>query len=113
MVSYCNDVKAALLGVSPDLLEEFGPVCEPVAKAMAEGARKALGCDIAISFTGVAGPGPDDLGNPEGLVFVAVTDGNVTRVRKLQQGHGRDRIRTTAVNHGLDMVRRLILDLNA
>ena len=112
VVSYCNEVKAALLGVSPDLLEELGPVCEPVAKAMAEGARKALGCDIAVSFTGVAGPGPDDRGNPEGLVFVAVTDGTVTRVRKLRQGHGRDRIRTTAVNHGLDMVRRLILGLN-
>ena len=112
IVSYTNEVKTNLLGVSPKLLEDEGAVSRPVAEAMAVGARRALGCDIAVSFTGVAGPGPDDRGNPEGLVFVAVTDGTTVRVRKLVQGHGRDRIRTTAVHYGLDMVRRLLLGLD-
>ena len=76
VVSYTNEVKTALLGVSPDLLEEKGAVCPEVAQAMALGARKALGCDLAISFTGVAGPGPDDRGNPEGLVYAALVYGD-------------------------------------
>ena len=112
IVSYTNEVKSNLLGVSRELLEEHGAVSQPVAEAMAMGACKALGCDIAVAFTGVAGPGPDDRGNPEGLVYVAVADGNGVWVRELRQGHGRDRIRTTAVNYALDMVRRAILGLN-
>jgi PncC family amidohydrolase len=111
VVSYTNEVKSALLGVDPALLEEKGAVSPEVAQAMALGARKALGCDLAISFTGVAGPGPDDRGNPEGLVFAALAYGDEVWVRRLSGWRDRDRIRTMAVSNGLDMIRRMVLGL--
>lgn len=112
VVSYHSGVKEAVLGVDPALLTRESPVCEEVARQMAAGARRVLGCDVAVSFTGVAGPGPDDRGNPEGLVFVGLAWEGGDRVRQLTLGRGRDRIRTTAVSHGLDMVRRLVLGLD-
>ena len=77
VVSYHCEVKAGVLGVSQTLLDEKGAVCAEVAEQMAQGARKVLGCDVAVSATGVAGPDPDDRGNPVGLVFTALatTDG--------------------------------------
>ena len=115
IVSYTNEVKMNLLGVSPSLLKEQGAVCAPVAAEMADGAKKALGCDLALSATGVAGPDSDDRGNPVGLVYVALTDGTDTWVRALKLGgtlHRRDRIRTLTANHGLDMIRRYLSGLN-
>ena len=108
---YTNEVKSALLGVDPALLEEKGAVSPEVAQAMALGARKALGCDLAISFTVVAGPGPDDRGNTEGLVFAALAYGDEVWVRRLSGWRDRDRIRTMAVSNGLDMIRRMVLGL--
>lgn len=115
IISYTNEVKMNLLGISPSLLEEQSAVCAQVAAEMAAGAKKALGCDLALSATGVAGPDSDDRGNPVGLVYVALTDGTDTWVRELKLGgtlHRRDRIRTLAANHGLDMVRRYLSGLN-
>ena len=115
IVSYTNEVKINVLGVSPELLEEKGAVCAEVAETMARGARAALGCDLAVSATGVAGPDSDDRGNPVGLVYVALADAAGCRVRKLELGgtrHRRDRIRTLAANHALDMVRRRLTGLN-
>ena len=111
VVSYTNAVKHGLLGVDDALLDRVGAVSRPVAEAMALGARKALGCDVAVSFTGVAGPGPDDRGNPEGLVFAALAGPSGVRVRELHLGRGRERIRTVAASHGLDMIRRALLGL--
>ena len=111
VVSYGSEVKAGVLGVDPGLLAREGAVSPAVAEAMALGARKLLGCDLAVSFTGVAGPGSDDRGNPEGLVFAALAFGSGVRVRRLNLGQGRERIRNTAVNHGLDLVRRVLLGL--
>ena len=111
VVCYSNAVKTTLLGVSPQLLEEEGPVSVAVAEAMAAGARDALGCDLAISFTGVAGPGPDDRGNPEGLVFICLASKSGLWTRRFSLGQGRERIRITASSYGLDMIRRRILEL--
>ena len=108
VVSYVNGVKAGMLGVPQELLEEYGAVSESVARAMAEGARKAMGTDLAVAVTGVAGPDKDDRCNEVGTVFVALADGEETRVRKLRLGGARGRIRTTASNHALDMVRRYL-----
>ncbi len=111
VVSYTNEVKTGVLGVSLELLEEYGAVSAPVAEAMARGARNVLGCDLAVSATGVAGPDRDDRGNPVGLVYVALACPDGCRVRKLElggTGHRRDRIRTLAANHALDMVRRYL-----
>ena len=72
VVSYTNEVKAGVLGVSEALLEEYGAVSEPVARAMAEGCRRICGSDLAVSVTGVAGPDRDDRGNEVGTVYVAL-----------------------------------------
>ena len=68
VVSYTNQVKAKVLGVPRALLEEFGAVSEPVARAMAEGVRAVTGADIGVSVTGVAGPATDERANPVGTV---------------------------------------------
>ena len=115
IVSYTNEVKINVLGVSPELLEEKGAVCAEVAAAMAQGARKVLDCDFAVSATGVAGPNSDERDNPVGLVYVALTDGTDTWVRKLELGgrlSRRDRIRTLAANHAFDMLRRRLSGLD-
>lgn len=106
VVSYTNDVKAEVLGVPHELLEQFGAVSRQVAQAMAERARIVLGCDIAVAATGVAGPDPDDRGNPVGLVYVAMASREGCAVRELHGGTGRDRIRTGAANLAFDLVRR-------
>ena len=105
VVSYCNEIKANVLGVPQELLDEFGAVSEPVAKAMAEGARRVLNCDLAVSATGVAGPGSDADGNPAGLVYVALAAPDHTAVRELRlSGASRSRVRTTATHHAFDLV---------
>ncbi|MGN0984871.1 MAG: competence/damage-inducible protein A [Candidatus Enterenecus sp.] len=118
VVSYTNEVKAGVLGVSPALLEERGAVCAEVAAAMARGARRALGCGLAVSVTGVAGPDSDDRGNPVGLVYVALADHERCWVRRLTLAgarNSRDRVRIQSANHALDLVRRYLegLDMKA
>ncbi|MDO4811816.1 MAG: nicotinamide-nucleotide amidohydrolase family protein [Eubacteriales bacterium] len=111
VVSYTNSVKAQVLGVPQELLDGYGAVSEPVAKAMAEGVRRLTRSDLAVSVTGVAGPDKDDRGNEVGTVFVGITDGHKTHVRKLDLGTGRDRVRTMAAHYAFDMLRRYITDL--
>ena len=107
VVSYCNPVKHNVLGVPQELLDQYGAVSEPVAKAMAQGARTALNCDLAVSATGVAGPGSDADGNPAGLVYVALATADTTAVRELRlTGANRQRVRTTAAHHAFDLVLR-------
>ena len=105
VVSYCNEVKHNALDVPQELLDQYGAVSEQVAKSMAEGARRILSCDLAVSATGVAGPGSDTGGNPAGLVYVALASPTGTEVRKLQlSGASRSRVRTTAAHHAFHMV---------
>ncbi len=112
VVSYCNAVKAAALGVPEGLLEQYGAVSQPVAQAMAQGARRALGCELALSATGVAGPGPDEQGNPAGLVFLGLAAPEGTYVRRVQIANAdRARVRTVAAHHALDLARRWLSGL--
>ena len=90
IVSYSNDIKTKLLGVSPKTLETYGAVSEQTAREMALGAKHVSGADIAISTTGLAGPGGDGV-LPGGLSFAAVTDGERTVVEKIVTGHENDR----------------------
>ena len=113
VVSYTNEVKAGVLGVPQHLLDQFGAVSAEVAQAMAEGARRTLGCDIALSSTGVAGPDPDDRGNEVGTMFVAIAAPGGTYVRALKLGNRpvRARLRTQAASHALDLARRYLSGL--
>ena len=105
-ITYANSTKMALLGVSAESLEKYGAVSEQVAREMAEGARRALGADVAISTTGIAGPTGGSEEKPVGTVFVAIADESGTRVKRLALSSQRDRdyIRTVAATNALALV---------
>ena len=112
VVSYTDAVKHNVLGVPQDLLDRYGAVSPQVAQAMAQGARKALGCDLAVSTTGVAGPDNDDRGNPVGLVYVALAGPDFCHVKELSLGaSGRAGIRNRSAHHAFDLVRRHLTGL--
>ena len=111
IISYCNDVKEGALGVDRKLLDTYGAVSPQVAEAMARGAARAMGCRMALATTGVAGPGADDQGNPQGLVYTALWTGEKAMVRKLRITGGRGRVRLVAASHALDMARRWLTGL--
>ncbi len=113
IVSYTNEVKAGVLGVPQALLDQYGAVSAPVAQAMAEGARRALGCDIALSSTGVAGPDRDDRGNEVGTMFVAIATPEGSHVRPLHLGSRpvRERLRIQTALHAFDLARRYLSGL--
>ena len=108
IISYTNWVKENLLAVPGCMLEQFGAVSAPVAEAMALGARQALQADIAVSVTGLAGPGGDDYGNPVGRVYIGYSDSTVTVSREFTFSGNRDAVREAAVRHAL----LLILEMN-
>jgi nicotinamide-nucleotide amidase len=110
-VTYSNRSKVELLGVDPVLIESAGAVSAEVASAMAAGARRAAGTDVAVSITGIAGPDGGTPEKPVGLVFIA-TDGRAgDRVRRIQFLGTRDRVRFQATQAALEMVRRGLLAL--
>ena len=108
VISYTNWVKENILVVDPDLLEHFGAVSMPVAKAMAVGARKLLQADVAVSVTGLAGPGGDEYGNPVGTVYIGCSIEAKTLVREFHFPGDRDAVRCAAVTAALE----LILEVN-
>lgn len=104
IISYTNQVKEHLLGVSADVLEAHGAVSAPVARAMAEGARKALSADVAVSVTGLAGPGGDDYGNPVGTVFLGYSDEKVTLAKECHFDGDREAVRNAAIRGALALI---------
>jgi nicotinamide-nucleotide amidase len=112
-VTYSNQAKVDLLGVDPRLIEAHGAVSEEVARAMAEGARRAARTDLAVAITGVAGPDGGTPDKPVGLVFLALTGAVGDRVRRVQFPGDRDRVRRQAAQAALEMIRRAVLGLSA
>lgn len=104
IISYTDDVKHRLLGVEENLLRELGAVSAPVAEAMASGARAALQADLAVSVTGLAGPGGDDYGNPVGTVFIGLSDGAETFSRHFCFSGDREAVRAQTVEAALTMI---------
>ena len=104
IISYTNAVKHNLLGVPEENLKQYGAVSEPVAKAMAEGARKALESDIAVSVTGLAGPSGDEFGNPVGTVFIGYSDSGTTLVKHCLFSGDRESIRNQTIEAALNLV---------
>jgi len=110
-VVYSNQAKIDELGVAPALLAAHGAVSEPVALAMAEGARRVSGADMAVAITGIAGPGGGTPDKPVGTVVIAVTDGTGrSRVRTALLPGDRAHVRWFASTLALDAVRRLLID---
>ena len=108
IISYTNWVKHNILGVDNALLGECGAVSGPVAEAMAAGARKVLEADVAVSVTGLAGPGGDEFGNPVGRVFIGYADHERLLHREFTFSGDRNTVRHQAVAEAL----KLILELN-
>lgn len=104
IISYTNWVKERLLAVPAEMLERYGAVSEPVAQAMAEGARKALQTDIAVSVTGLAGPGGDEYGNPVGTVFIGYADKTKSYAKEFRFAGNRGEVRNQAICASLQMV---------
>lgn len=104
VVSYSNDVKMNVLGVSNETLEAFGAVSENTAGEMAQGVRRITGSDISVSTTGIAGPTGGSAEKPVGTVCFGVTDGNVTHTYTVHFGEklSRDEIRARAVKFALE-----------
>ena len=104
IISYTNEVKNKVLGVPAEILEQYGAVSEPVAKAMAEGARKLLEADIAVSVTGLAGPTGDEYGNPVGTVFIGYANADKTLVKHCLLTGDREVVRDHTIETAIQIV---------
>ena len=106
--SYANEVKMKVLGVQKETLDTVGAVSPEVAEQMAEGVARALGADVGVGITGVAGPGGGTDDKPVGLVYISVWHNGQHYTRKMKAANGRDRIRMQAASTALDLIRRNI-----
>jgi nicotinamide-nucleotide amidase len=104
VISYCDDVKHQLLGVPRAYLSTFGAVSAPVAEAMAVGVKELLRTDIAVSVTGLAGPGADEFGHSVGTVFIGYADKNGVSVGEYHFTGDRDAVRTQTVETALRLI---------
>lgn len=104
IISYTNDVKHRILGVPEEILEQFGAVSRETAGHMAAGARRVLNADVAVSVTGLAGPGGDDFGNPVGTVFIGYEDADRTVVKHCLFAGSREEIRRQTVEAALLLI---------
>ena len=102
IVSYSSDVKRDVLGVGRETLALCGAVSEETASAMAEGARRALACDVAVSVTGIAGPGGAEPGKPVGTVWIGRADAALTCARCCHFPGTRDEVRLLTVRAALE-----------
>ncbi len=111
IVAYANDVKEQRLGVPAEILEQFGAVSAETAMAMAAGAASALGADIGLSTTGVAGPTGGSEEKPVGTVFVGLSVAGDVSAMKFNLGVDREPIRGRTVTIALEMVRKKLLGI--
>ena len=110
VVSYVNEVKHGLLGVGDDVLESEGAVSEKCALQMSEGARKALNTDIAVSVTGIAGPGGEEPGKPVGTVWLGVSTEKNTWAQMFTFEGSRQEVRVQTVSAAFDAILETLKD---
>jgi nicotinamide-nucleotide amidase len=105
-VTYTPEQKCIALKIDEKLVKKFGPVSAEVAEAMARGALDCSQADVAVSVTGVAGPEPDERGNPVGLVYLACArrEGRCKGVKREFGDLGRSRIRYLATSEALTLI---------
>lgn len=104
VISYSNRVKEQVLGVEPETLVRFGAVSGPTASQMARGARKLLEADVAVSVTGLAGPGGDEFGHNVGTVFIGYDDGETNLAKPCYFRGDREEIRRQTIETALKLV---------
>lgn len=104
VISYTDWVKHNVLGVREEDLQKYGAVSEPVACQMAQGVRRLLKADVAVSVTGLAGPGGDEYGNPVGTVFIGYADEGHTEVRECHFLGSREEVRNQTIAAALNLI---------
>lgn len=104
VISYTNWVKEQILGVSHETLETCGAVSCPTAEEMAAGVRRLLQSDVAVSATGLAGPGGDEYGNPVGTVCIGYSDAYETFSVRLHFEGSREEVRNQTVKAALELI---------
>ena len=104
-ITYANEAKINILEVSPKTLEEHGAVSCETALQMAIGARAAAKSDIAVSVTGIAGPGGGSAEKPVGLVYIAIADKDGAEYRKLSLDGSRDEIREKTCDNVFGLIK--------
>lgn len=104
VISYSNEVKRDVLGVSADILQNVGAVSSETAAQMAEGARRLLKTDLAVSLTGIAGPDGGSEEKPVGLVWFGLATKDGVRTEKCIFRGDRAQVRAQAVTHALGML---------
>ena len=111
VVCYSNRFKENVLGVSPETLKKYGAVSRETAREMVKGVLSLTKADIAVAVTGIAGPSSDDTNKPVGLVYIAVSDGKSTIVKKLLNnftGDVREQNRNSSADTALEMIMEAI-----
>ena len=106
IVAYANAAKTRLLGVPREVLSLSGAVSAAVAVAMARGVRRALGADIGIAITGIAGPDGGSAQKPVGLVYMAVEGRGGVAIRECRFRGGRSAVRRAAARGALDLLQQ-------
>ena len=109
LVTYANDAKKKFLSVRPETLAAHGAVSEPVAREMAEGARKTTGADFALSITGIAGPSGGSEAKPVGTVFIGFASAEETIVLKQFNPFDRETFKHVTGTQSLEMLRRKLI----
>ena len=108
VISYSNEIKESVLGVSHKTLETYGAVSEQTVREMVKGVLRISGADIAVSVSGIAGPTSDNTKKPVGTIWLAVSNGKKTYVRHLHKKFIDD-IRNSNRNYASDVALKLIL----
>ena len=103
VVSYCDRIKHEVLGVPEDVLSEFGAVSAPAAGAMARGAARLMGTELALSATGLAGPAGAGSANPVGTVFLGLCAMGQVRVERHVFSGDREAVRTQSMDRALEL----------
>ena len=104
IISYVDQIKHDVLSVPQEVLAQYGAVSEQTAVAMASGVRKLMKADIAVSVTGLAGPGGDEFGHSVGTVFIGYEDDRLATVMECHFQGSREEIRALTVNTALKLV---------
>jgi len=104
-VAYSNVMKEQFLGVAHEILGEHGAVSEPVAREMANGARKVMNADFALAVTGIAGPGGGSPDKPVGTVFIALASAEGTQIWKMNNAFDRETFKEITAQQALNALR--------
>jgi len=108
IIAYHNRIKEELLAVPASVIAQFGAVSEQAAKAMAAGCKKALGSNVSVGITGIAGPGGGTPDKPVGLVYIALAGPSGIACKRFHFPGDRKAVRRSAVDAALEMVNSLL-----